>query len=384
MPSSLLQPSLPEIIIFVRHSEDCKHRDEGENYRGCRCRKHLRYSYQGEQKRLSARTRSWGEAEKQRIRLLAQFGVTDDPVLESTERKTVSQAVEIFLTRKRTENVSDGVLKKYKRELDRLSAFCSARGKMFPEALSLLLLEEFRKTWATEYPSSQTRSCVQQRLKGFLRFCHDARLLSHIPKLSPIKVDEPPTLPLTDKQFTDLVEKIPVVFLDSSKQRKVRALVRMMRYSGLAIVDAVKLERSEMLYDSKKKLYRVVTSRQKSGNHVSVPIPKDVAEEAKEVLNGNPKYFFWNGKSKAQSAVTNWQHDLRELFRKTFGQETDFTPHCLRDTFACDLLSKGVPLEEVSKLLGHASVKTTEKSYAPWIVARQDRLDSVVMAAWAS
>jgi site-specific recombinase XerD len=54
--------------------------------------------------------------------------------------------------------------------------------------------------------------------------------------------------------------------------------------------------------------------------------------------------------------------------------KTDFAPHCLRDTFAVDLLKKGVPLEEVSKLLGHKSIKTTEESYAKWVQARQDRL----------
>jgi integrase/recombinase XerD len=56
--------------------------------------------------------------------------------------------------------------------------------------------------------------------------------------------------------------------------------------------------------------------------------------------------------------------------------------HRLRDTFAVDLLQKGVPLEEVSKLLGHESIKTTEKSYARWVKGRQDRLDSLVRATW--
>jgi site-specific recombinase XerD len=48
-----------------------------------------------------------------------------------------------------------------------------------------------------------------------------------------------------------------------------------------------------------------------------------------------------------------------------------------------DLLEKGVPLEEVSKLLGHESIKTTEKSYAKWVQGRQDRLDALVTATWA-
>jgi site-specific recombinase XerD len=57
--------------------------------------------------------------------------------------------------------------------------------------------------------------------------------------------------------------------------------------------------------------------------------------------------------------------------------------HRLRDTFAVDLLEKGVPLEEVSKLLGHESIKTTERHYSKWMKGRQDRLDSLVTATWS-
>ncbi|MFY9562194.1 MAG: site-specific integrase [Terriglobales bacterium] len=56
--------------------------------------------------------------------------------------------------------------------------------------------------------------------------------------------------------------------------------------------------------------------------------------------------------------------------------------HRLRDTFAVDLLSKGVPMEEVSKLLGHDSIKTTEKSYSAWAKTRQDRLNKLVIGTW--
>ena len=56
--------------------------------------------------------------------------------------------------------------------------------------------------------------------------------------------------------------------------------------------------------------------------------------------------------------------------------------HRLRQTFAVDLLGKGVPLEEVSKLLGHVSIRTTEKHYAKWVQGRQDRLDSLVIGTW--
>jgi hypothetical protein len=40
------------------------------------------------------------------------------------------------------------------------------------------------------------------------------------------------------------------------------------------------------------------------------------------------------------------------------------TPHTLRRTFATDLLNRGLRIEVVSQLLGHASVATTQKAYA--------------------
>jgi len=375
--------TIPAVAIFVRHSADCPHKDDGEDYRGCRCRKHLRWSYRNKQFRVSAKTRSWSEAEKAKRRIEADFGTSSDPVVTPTaEKTTVRQAIDSFLMRKGTEGVTAGVLGKYTRELARLQTFFAGKSKFFPEQISLLLLEEFRATWTTDYPSSYTRQKVQERVKGFLNYCHDAHWLAHVPKLSAIKVVEPPTLPLSDKEYETLLGKVPIVFSDARRIARVLALVRLMRHSGLAIGDAVVLERSEMQHDTKKKLYRIVTSRQKTGTHVSVPIPTDVAEEALVVLNGNPKYFFWTGNGKPRTAVTNWQAILRTLFQGTFGEDTQFTPHCLRDTFAVDLLGKGVPLEEVSKLLGHTTVKTTEKHYAPWVTSRQDRLDALVTGTW--
>jgi integrase/recombinase XerD len=63
------------------------------------------------------------------------------------------------------------------------------------------------------------------------------------------------------------------------------------------------------------------------------------------------------------------------------GKKNQLLPR-LRDTFAVDLLEKGGPLEEVSKLLGHESIKTTERSYAKWVKGRQDRLDNLVTGTW--
>ena len=370
---------IPSIEIFVRHATGCRYRDD-ETWKRCDCRKHLRWTFDGKQYRRSAKTRAWAQAEEKKRELEESFKAGGRPQVIEETRKTIANAIELFLMERKTAGLNASVVKKYERELERFRQFFEARSKFFPADISLETLVQYRGTWDDLYPSSLTRQQVQTRLRRFLRFCHNGGWLERVPILSAITADEPPTMPLSPAEYTKLLAEIPKKF-EGDKAARVRALVQLMRHSGLAIRDAVTLQRSEIKRDEKKKLVRVVTKRQKTGTHVSVPLPPEVASEILAVKNGTD-YFFWTGGGLETSAVTNWQHDLRTLFRSAFGKNTRFTPHCLRDTAACGWLTAGIPMEEVSKLLGHTSIKTTEKHYAAWAQARQDRLDSLVVATW--
>ena len=387
----------PVVTIFVRHSIDCRFRDD-ETFKQCKCRKHLRWSHAGKQYRQSAKTRTWEQAEKAKRRVEAAFDDNLTPSQAAASavpeaRKTIAIAVQTFVAGKANQGLTDKLVSKFKLELARLEDFMSKRSRFFPAEITLEDLEAYRTTWPSVYKSAITQKRVQNRLNEFLRYCYDEKLVDRVPRLKPIKADGPPTLPLDDSQYETLLKHVPGVFKNDhpAQPKRVHALLQLMRHSGLAIRDAVTLERGEIQHDPKKKIYRVVTSRQKTGVHVSVPIPGAVAKELLAVLNGNPKYFFWTGNGKEESAVTDWQNDLRKLFRTAFPIPKDHPryckchprhPHQLRDTFAVNLLKEGVPLEEVSKLLGHTSITTTERSYAPWVQSRQDRLDSLVMGTW--
>jgi integrase len=220
-------------------------------------------------------------------------------------------------------------------------------------------------------------------LRSFFRYALNAGLIPRNPAaaLSAIKVDVAPTLPLDAGQYERLLDAVGEVFSDPVKVARIRALIRCMRYTGLAIGDVVCLERTAVRYDAAKQITRVVTSRAKTGVDVSIPIPADLARELAEVANGNPRYIFWQtGNGASESAIKQWHRDLRQVFEKA-GMPKGH-PHQLRDTAAVEWLNAGIPLEEVSRLLGHASIRTTEKHYAPWVKSRQDRLDSLVMATW--
>ena len=53
-------------------------------------------------------------------------------------------------------------------------------------------------------------------------------------------------------------------------------------------------------------------------------------------------------------------------------------PHRFRDSFSVRLLDLGNDLRTVELLLGHTSIKTTEKHYAPFVKARQEQLENSV------
>jgi integrase len=199
-------------------------------------------------------------------------------------------------------------------------------------------------------------------------------------------VEEPPTLPLSDDEYKRLLDAVYGRIADRAQADRARALFQLMRYSGLAVRDALTLERNEIQHDATKRLYRIVTARQKTGTPVSVPIPPGVAKELLEVTNGNDRYVFWSGNGEEESVTKNWaKYYIAPVFKAAgLTGQGHMMSHRLRDTFAVDLLSKGVPLEEVSKLLGHESIKTTERHYAKWVKGRQDRLDALVVGTWAA
>jgi len=88
---------------------------------------------------------------------------------------------------------------------------------------------------------------------------------------------------------------------------------------------------------------------------------------------------------KLESIVRSWQTRIRKLFvlAKVPKGQGNMLSHRFCDTFSVELLLAGVPIERVSILLGHQSVRITEKHYSPWIRSRQEQLEADVQRAWA-
>ena len=148
-----------------------------------------------------------------------------------------------------------------------------------------------------------------------------------------------------------------------------RTLIKLMRWSGLAIRDASTLKREDLQFDKQKRLYKVIRERTKTGEALDIPIPKDLAKELLSLPNGNPgPYVFWN-RQKDNSSECRHASYMGEMIAKAFEAASvhnagHMISQRLRATFAVDMLQRGVPLEYVTRFLGHGGVKTTDKHYS--------------------
>jgi site-specific recombinase XerD len=366
----------------------------------------------GKYKLTSAKTRSWERAEQKAREVRDSF----DPLrqlqrqLEARAQAGKSQleiasAVDQFLKEVARLNRAEATRAKYKLTLTRLLKWCAAQE--FPVALMAQLDVAATRRWIHSWDGAPTTLHNQhQRVIAFFNFCIEQGWIKENPtkKIKKVPRTQEETLPFTREQFAALIEATHYYDCrgnqrngETANSRRARAFLKLLRWSGLRAGDGACLPKTCLRSDDSLFLYQGKV-KGKTSSAVCVLLPPDVADELRRVPPSSvthPNYFFWSGRSKRKSEVSNWEKiftkvvvKARELFPRLFtehsGEPKRAHLHMLRDTFAVEYLLAGMPLDEVSRLLGHSSVTITQKHYAPWVLERQQRLAANQRSAWAN
>jgi integrase len=361
------------LTIFRRHARNCAHKSKGRSWKTCKCPIHCEGVLGNDYIRESLDTRNWEVAQtKVRNRETA----TLIPAKEEQPQITVEDAIQKFLGDARARHLSNATLAKQRVLTEQLQAFAKLKGFSRIEQFTSDVVREFRSSWK-DAPISALKKF--ERLRSFFRFCQRSGWIAANPveALQPPKVRQKPTLPFTGEQMEKILWASDL-FSTNGRYRalnrtRIRAMTMLLRYSGLRIGDAVTLRR-DRITDGRLFLYT-----QKTGVAVHLPLPQVLLDELKK-LGETGERFFWNGQGKVTSAIGVWERTFKRLFAIA-GIEGGH-PHRFRDTFAVELLQKGVPLEKVSVLLGHSSIRITERHYAPWVESRQAQLEEMVRRTW--
>jgi site-specific recombinase XerD len=298
-----------------------------------------------------------------------------------TEPKSVAGPITIHLAKEKylvdatARCLNESTIYKYRLLFKQLGAFAEKRGLLYLRDLDLETLDTFRSEWK-DGPRPSLKKL--ERLRAFLRFCERRKWIDENPAadLKAPKIQNRPTMPFTQAEMV----KILVAFDKYSKRagranaQRLKAFVLLLRYSGMRIGDTVTCG-VDRIHGDKLFLYT-----QKTNVPVHCVLPEFVIRELESAPKSSEGYFFWTGKSKLHSAIGKWQRRLQTLF--TLAEVKDGHAHRFRDTFAVELLLTGVPLERVSVLLGHQSLRITERHYSPWVRSRQEQLEQDLRRAW--
>lgn len=145
--------------------------------------------------------------------------------------------------------------------------------------------------------------------------------------------------------------------LNISRLQMVRDFFIFSCYTGLAYIDLMQLEVSNIVTGYDGELW-LISDRQKTGSLVRVPLlPK--ALEILEKYKGNKRSLATGTifPSISNQKLNAYLKEIADLS----GIEKHLTFHLARHTFATTVtLSNGVPIESVSKMLGHGSIRTTQ------------------------
>jgi integrase/recombinase XerD len=322
-----------------------------------------------------------------------------------TQGTLISEAIDDFMQFTRDGGARESSLDKYRTLMDQLQAYADWKGIERLAELNQDAVIEFRRTWedpAAGYKQSVERTEGKPRWRGqsistcrrnaktlryfFVRgiarkwITENPASVLRFPKEHGAKTKEEVKY-LTPDQFNDLLAECDGFdrMTDYNKQR-IKALILTMRFTGLRISDAVVLRTDSIVKD----VLQVRTK--KASVCVQIALHPNLATALAELEPYEGGYYFWNRRkdgAKASTPQGNFAVQLAELFRRAC-IETDVhhVSHMLRNTFAVDLLAKGLPLETVSLMLGHQSVLTTERYYADFSRGYMDRAEARLRQVW--
>lgn len=145
--------------------------------------------------------------------------------------------------------------------------------------------------------------------------------------------------------------------IDIKRLEEVRDVFIFCCYTGFAYSDAYKFKRDAITIGIDGE-YWIVTNRQKTGTRESVPL-LPIALEIIEKYRDNDYCKEYN-KLLPVNSNQRYNSYLKEL-ADICGIKKKITTHIARHTFATTVtLANGVPIETVSSMLGHSSIRTTQ------------------------
>lgn len=207
-------------------------------------------------------------------------------------------------------------------------------------------------------------STVRRRLIAIKRFYDFAERQGYI-KEDPAGNLSAPGLPrrlpkyLSDKDVRRLLDSLPS---QNAEDLRNMSIIKLLYYTGMRIGEVHQLDLEHVQWDNRQLLVRGKGDKERL-----IPLSQKLVEVLEEwvrvreglpFIKSNALYITLGRNHRGERICYGAIRQIVKGMLKDAGLG-DFSPHKLRHTFATQLLDRGAPLEQISKLLGHSRLDTT-------------------------
>ena len=276
---------------------------------------------------------------------LFHYEVTSKEI--KTEADDSNDLIEMFIAAKRIEGCSEKALRYYQTTID---AMASSLGK----SVRLILTEDLR-TYLTEYQSRNQSSRVtidniRRILSSFFSWLEDE---DYIIKSPVRRIHKVKTASNIKETYSDEeLEKMR----DNCEELRDLAMIDMLASTGMRVGEMVLLNRADINFAERECIVfgkgdkeRIVYFDARAKLHLQ--------EYLDSRTDDNPALFVTLRAPHERIQIGGIEHRLREMGKRLGIPKMH--PHKFRRTLATMAIDKGMPIEQLQRLLGHQRIDTT-------------------------
>ncbi len=256
----------------------------------------------------------------------------------------------MFIGTKRLEGKAEGTLKQYYREMRLLLAFLNCPIDEVTTTGIKIYLSTMKES---RHLQNSTVETMRSYISAVFTWVANENFILKNPcaSIAPIKIEQK-----IRKSFSE--EEMKAIKEACKDNTRDLALVNFLYSTGCRISEAASVKINDIDFDNKKLIVLGKGNKQRV-----VYLTKEACDTLTDYIaerddNNDALFLSFRGKPLTPSSFRDILHRIEDKS----GVE-NIHPHRFRRTLATDLLNKGMAIQDVSKILGHANVSVTQRYY---------------------
>lgn len=266
---------------------------------------------------------------------------------EAKQHETNETLLQAFLTAKGVEGCSPKTLQYYE---DTLARVLATIDKPIAAIESDDLRQYLNDYEITRHTSKVTIDNIRRIMSSFFSWLEDEDYIvkSPVRRIHRVKTAQVAKETLTDEELETL--------RDACKNKRDLALVDLLASTGMRIGELVRLDVADVNMQERECIVTGKGNKQRPV-YFDARAKLHLTEYLETRADSDPALFVSLDSSASRVTVGGMELRLRNLGKKAGVSRVH--PHKFRRTLATHAIDKGMPIEQVQKLLGHAKIDTT-------------------------